>query len=383
MFDTPFWAGLWNPIYTLFFLLLIIVYSLKTSGKDANRVLHGHNTSIVGLTLLCVFTAVYIGLRPIVWGAFADSYGYYHSFEYLKGMPLSMELAYEMAKDGLFAYLEILCTRFTTAKGWFIIIALCYYVSVLWAARRLFANNAYAAMLTFFVAFSTFSYATNGIRNGMACSLLLLAISFVVVPGKINLIKATIIGFIATQFHASATLPALCVLATVFLPKLRNIRFAVYVWLGAFVAYFVVGNTVSSFFQNLGFDDRLGDYIADSERYATTAKSGFRIDFLIYSAMPIWMAWYSAVKHKTTDRTYNILASTYIYANAVWILLMNAAFSNRFAYLSWFMFPFVLIYPALKFDLWGTRQGSKTSTIIMLNCLFTVFMEFIYYGLLR
>ena len=383
MFDTPFWGALWTPIYTLFFLLLTIFYSLKTSGKDANRVLRGHNTSIVGLTLLCVFTSVYIGCRPIVWGAFADSYGYYHSFEYLVGKPLSLELAYEMAKDGLFYYIEVLCTRFTTATGWFIIMALCYYMSTLWAARRLFANNSYAAMLTFFVAFSTFSYATNGIRNGIACSFLLLAFSYIVIPGKTNLIKALVIGFIATQFHASVTLPALCCLTTVFIPKIRNIHLAVYVWLGAIVVYFVVGNTVSSFFQNLGFDDRLGDYIADSERYATTAKSGFRIDFLIYSAMPVCMAWYSAVKHKTTDRTYNILACTYIYANAVWILLMNAAFSNRFAYLSWFMFPFVLIYPALKFNIWSKNQGSKTSTIIMLNCLFTVFMDFIYYGLLR
>lgn len=261
--------------------------------------------------------------------------------------------------------------------------ALCYYMSTLWAARRLFANNSYAAMLTFFVAFSTFSYATNGIRNGIACSFLLLAFSYIVIPGKTNLLKAIVIGFIATQFHASVTLPALCCLTIVFIPKIRNIHLAVYVWLGAIVAYFVVGNTVSSFFQNLGFDDRLGDYIADSERYATTAKSGFRIDFLIYSAMPVCMAWYSAVKHKTTDRTYNILACTYIYANAVWILLMNAAFSNRFAYLSWFMFPFVLIYPALKFNLWSKNQGSIASTLVMLNCLFTVFMEFIYYGLLR
>lgn len=383
MFDTPFWAGLWNPIYTLFFLLLIIFYSLKTSGKDADRVLHGHNTSIVGLTLLCVLTSMYIGCRPIVRGAFADSWGYYHSFEYFVGKPLSLELAYEMAKDGLFYYIEVLCTRFTTATGWFIIMALCYYMSTLWAARRLFANNSYAAMLTFFVAFSTFSYATNGIRNGIACSFLLLAFSYIVIPGKTNLLKAIVIGFIATQFHASVTLPALCCLTIVFIPKIRNIHLAVYVWLGAIVAYFVVGNTVSSFFQNLGFDDRLGDYIADSERYATTAKSGFRIDFLIYSAMPVCMAWYSAVKHKTTDRTYNILACTYIYANAVWILLMNAAFSNRFAYLSWFMFPFVLIYPALKFNLWSKNQGSIASTLVMLNCLFTVFMEFIYYGLLR
>ena len=156
MFDTPFWAGLWNPIYTLFFLLLIIFYSIIILGKDANSVLYGRNTSIVGLTLLCVLTSVYIGCRPIVWGAFADSWGYYHSFENLASKPLSLELAYEMANDGLFYYIEVLCTRFTTATGWFIIMALCYYMSTLRAARRLFANNSYSAMLTLFFSLSTF-----------------------------------------------------------------------------------------------------------------------------------------------------------------------------------------------------------------------------------
>lgn len=383
MFDTPFWAGLWNPVYTVFFLLLTVAYCVKTSGKNAEKVLFGHNTSYSGLACLCIIISVYIGCRPIVWGAFADSWGYYHSFEYYAQQPLALDLMDKSNKDGLFYYIEILCTRFTTAKGWFIIIALSYNICTLWAACRIFSNNAYAAMLAFFVAFSTFSYATNGIRNGMACSVLLLAISYIITPGKTNLIKALIFGFIATQLHASVTLPALCCLGIVLFKKFQNIRLAVYIWFGAIIAYFIVGNAVSSFFQNLGFDDRLGNYIADSERYATTAKSGFRIDFLIYSAMPVWMAWYSAVKRKTTDRTYNIIACTYIYANAVWILLMDAAFSNRFAYLSWFMYPFVLVYPALKFNLWGNRQGAKASSIIMLNCLFTVFMEFIYYGLLR
>lgn len=382
MFDTPFWAGLWNPVYTIFFLLLTIFYSFNTSCKDANRLLRGNNTNIVGLTFICIFTSIYIGCRPTVYGFFADSWGYYHSFDYIAGMS-SPPSIFDDEGDILFYYIEWLCTRFTTVTGWFIIIALTYYMLALWAALRIFSNNAYAAMLMFFVAFSTFSYATNGIRNGMACSILLLAFSYIVVPGKSNLIKALILGGVSTYIHASVTLPALCCLGVVLIKSMRDIRYAVYFWFMSILAYFVIGDTVSSFFQNIDFDERLGEYIADSERYATTAKSGFRIDFLIYSAMPVWMAWYSVVRRGISNRTYNVLASTYIYANGVWIMLMNAAFSNRFAYLSWFIYPFVLVYPALKFNLWGAMQGSKASMIIMLNCLFTVFMEFIYYGFLR
>lgn len=382
MLNSPLWAGLWNPVYTLFFFILTLVYFGRTSRLDSRQLLYGNNTDFPTLRILTILTAVYIGFRPIVWGFFADTWGYYYSFEWWSRMPLSLDkiLSNPDAKDGLFYYIEVLCTRFTTATGWFIIIALSYYLFTLWAVRRLFDNNAYGAMLAFFTAFSTFSYATNGIRNGMACALLLVAFSYIVAPGKSNFIKALILGFVATQLHASVSLPAICCLCAMYF---RNIRFAVFIWIGAIGAYFVVGNTVSNFFENLGFDERLGEYIADSERYAKTAKSGFRLDFLIYSAMPVWMAWYTAVKRRITSRTFNILACTYIYANALWIMLMNAAFSNRFAYLSWFIYPIVLIYPVLKFNLWGAQQGRQASRVILFQCLFTVFMEFVYYGILR
>lgn len=379
MLDTPFYAGLWNPIYTLFFLLLTIGYYRKTACMDARSLLYGDNTSPDKLTLLCIFISIYIGCRPTVYGFFADSWGYYHSFERFANKPLTTELLSEN-KDGLFYYIELLCSRFTSATGWFIIIALTYYLSTLWAARRLFSNNAYAAMLTFFVAFSTFSYATNGIRNGMACSILLLAISYIVVPGKKNLIKALVLGFAATQIHASVTLPAVCCLIALYF---HNVRFALILWFLAIPAFFTVGSVVSTFFQNLGFDDRLENYILDYDRYSRTAKGGFRIDFLIYSFMPVLMGWYAVIKRRMTDRTYSILLCTYLYANAIWIMLMKAAFSNRFAYLSWFLYAFVLVYPALKFNLWKERQGAKAAMIILLNCLFTVFMEFIYYNFLK
>lgn len=380
MLNDPSIAALWEPTYILFCLILTIFYYNQTKGYSAKRLLYGKNTDQSALTILCIIISIYIGFRPIVWGFFADTWGYYHSFEYFARQPLSTDIITAGGKDGLFYYIEILCTRFTTASGWFVIIALSYYILTLWAARRIFSTNAYAAMLAFLSAFSTFSYATNGIRNGMACSILLVAFSYIVIPGKKNLIKAIILGFIATQIHASVMLPALCCITALIY---RNVRVAIYIWLFSIIIYFVAGNIVSCFFQSIGFDDRLGDYIADSERYATTAKSGFRPDFLLYSFMPILMAWYTVIKHKITDRTYNILTCTYIFSNAVWVMLMNAAFSNRFAYLSWFMYPFVLVYPVLKFNLWGNNQGNKAANIILFQCLFTVFMVFIYYGVLQ
>lgn len=380
MITNKFWAELWQPLYTLFFLILTITYANNTSLKTFTQIKYGHNTDIVRLTILCIITSFYIGFRPIVWGFFADSWGYYQTFGIYADLPLSRELIFRENTDGLFAYFAIICSRFTTATGWFVIIALIYYLTTLLASIRIFRNNAYVAMLSFFTAFSTFSYATNGIRNGMACSILLLSLSYVIYSGKKNFIKAAILALIAYYLHASTILPIICCLIAL---RFNNLKYASYIWLASIIGYFIIGNTLSSFFQGIGFDDRLDHYITLSEEYGLTEKTGFRIDFLIYSFMPILLAWRTVIRKNVYNKIYQTIACTYIYSNSFWILLMNAAFSNRFAYLSWFLYPFVLIYPAIKIDLWGNRQGSKLSKIVLYQCLFTVFMEFIYYGLLK
>lgn len=72
---------------------------------------------------------------------------------------------------------------------------------------------------------------------------------------------------------------------------------------------------------------------------------GFRWDFLIYSALPIVTSCYFLFREEYRDVMYTWLLNIYIAANAFWILCMYAAFSNRFAQLSWFLMGFVFIYP--------------------------------------
>lgn len=94
--------------------------------------------------------------------------------------------------------------------------------------------------------------------------------------------------------------------------------------------------------------------------------------FLLYSSMPILLGFYILQKRKITDRIYVILLNTYILANAFWIIVINASFSNRFAYLSWFLYPIVLVYPLLKLSIWKD-QSRKTALILMFHCSFTYF----------
>jgi hypothetical protein len=70
------------------------------------------------------------------------------------------------------------------------------------------------------------------------------------------------------------------------------------------------------------------------------SKTGFRWDFLLYSALPIFIGWIATYKKSINDKTYSFILHTYIFSNAFWVLINTAAYSNRFAYLSWFLYHY-------------------------------------------
>lgn len=103
------------------------------------------------------------------------------------------------------------------------------------------------------------------------------------------------------------------------------------------------------------------------------AYIGFRWDFLLYSAAPILLVWYLTIKHDFKDKMFNLIANTYILSNAFWIMVIRAAFSNRFASLSWFLYPLVLAYPLLRFKIWED-QDRKFGLILLAYASFTFLM---------
>ena len=123
------------------------------------------------------------------------------------------------------------------------------------------------------------------------------------------------------------------------------------------------------------FEEKM-DYFKDAE-FSDNANqfssTGFRWDFLLYSSMPVLMTWYVTIKRHFQDRTFNIIACAYILANAFWIMVIRAEYSNRFAYLSWFIYPIVIAYPLVRMNLWKD-QNKKTAYILMLYAGFTFIM---------
>lgn len=156
----------------------------------------------------------------------------------------------------------------------------------------------------------------------------------------------------------------------------RNTNRLVAFWLICIPISLVFGSSIQTLFASFITDDR-ASYLASNNNDENAYISGFRWDFIAYSASAIIIGWYSKKRLNLIDRRYDLIFGTYLISNAIWILVMNASFSNRFAYLSWFLMPLVVIYPALK--QYQTILNDKMVIYITLFYFsFTLLMSLIY-----
>ena len=323
--------------------------------------------------ILMIFLIFLMGFRPIGVGGDTGSY----SLKYNQMMGGLYNLN-EVMSDWLFIRFEYACAQMMPVSMFFLVVAFLYVFLVYWACKRFLLNNATILLLFAMGAFSFFSYGVNGIRNGLAISFVVLALSYI--DGKIkDKLLCVLFCFIAINSHMSTVLP-IAAMAFAYLIKQPKLMF--YIWGGALLGSILLGQSLSNLFALLGFDQRMSLYMTLDEAGETedaVAAARFRWDFLLYSFMPILLGWYCVFRKRICDLKYYLLLGTYIYANAVWVILIRIPFSNRFAYLSWFLYAIVLAYPLLKFHIWK-NQGRKVALIMMAHVSFTFLMYF-YTGL--
>ena len=183
------------------------------------------------------------------------------------------------------------------------------------------------------------NYGTNVMRAGIAISLLLLAYSI-----KIKTIFKLLLAIIAISFQISMIIPFVAFVGSKYI---KHTSLAVLFWalcLGLSAANFDIG----MIFENLGFvDERVDKYVSTIDDVGGIYKKGFRVDFLIYSIAPILISFYYLSIKRIKDARYSHIVRTYLLANAVWLLAIRIAFSDRLAYLSWFMIPYLTLYPII------------------------------------
>jgi hypothetical protein len=316
------------------------------------------------LLVVAIFIFV-VGLRPVS-SVFGDTGNYARIYDFMRTATSYRDFSDD---EIFFSSFMFYCSKVMNVSFFFLIIELLYVVPIYLACKKLAGNNSDLMMLFCFAAFSFFSYGVNGIRNGMACSLIILALSLI--QGKTrDMIISIVLCVLAIGTHKSTVLPAICMLLALFI---KNPRVMFVFWIVSIVLSLTIGSQIEEFFVSLGFDDRMEEYLnADEETMGQFSSVGFRWDFLLYSCVPIVMGWYLIFKKRIYNRTYLLLLGTYIFANAFWIMVIRSSFSNRFAYLSWFIYPIVLAYPLLKLPIWKKTQGRNAGLIMLGHYAFTL-----------
>ncbi len=362
-------ASLYQAIYINLLFILTMRYVLSHQGLTFKAIYQGRDNYLAAL-ILSIILILFLGLRPVSYH-FGDTVNYAHTYTNLQYGITSYD---PDASDWLFYWFMGKASKVMSVNMFFLIVETGYIGCTLWACKRLMRNNVWVALLINLAAFSYYSYGINGIRNGLACSIMLVAFSYIL-GSKSDKVKAAILCFCAYNIHHSMALPILMmVVSTFILPKFKNsLRLTIAFWILSIVLSLTIGDRLETFFADLGFDDRLNSYITGDEYDEQFSDTVFRWDFLLYGVMPIILGWHVVIRKQVSDNTYLMLLNTYILCNSVWVMLIRASFSNRFAYLSWFIYPMLLAYPLLKLPIWR-RQGENLNWIMLANLGFTYFM---------
>ena len=249
----------YNVLYYFLLLFLSWVTVLYHIGSQGQKILHAENNnsiSQISAVILTAFLIYYIGLRPVSSG-FGDMPLYAMNYEHT-----TIEIDYRpisLHTDWFWDNFTIFCAHMgMNVNEYFFLIALVYYGTMFFCACYLSRHNLWLAMIFFLTAFSTYSYATNGIRNGMACGLVLVAMCLLLGEGRGKKVLSLILMFLALGIHRSSMLPSASALVTLYV--LKDTKWAFRFWLISIALTLLLGNAVAEFFAALGFDNRLEHY---------------------------------------------------------------------------------------------------------------------------
>lgn len=390
----PIGPGLVPQLYYWAVFLFCLFLYFNYSGSDNCDKLLKKNSMYPAL-ILTLFLMVYMGLRPVSH-VFGDTVNYAWGYKLANGLAF---FKMDFEEEWLWEFILLTCKQSGfTVNMWFLIVEIGYLGFVFLGLRKLLHENPWMAMLFFLSAFSTFTFGVNGIRNGLACSMVIFAFAIAANKGVGQLILAGIVMVLAFGIHRSTALPIIAFFVASYL--IKSPKFAIGFWVASIGLSLVLGGFFTNFFMGLGFDDRMTSYATSMEQNKEQfSQTGFRWDFLLYSAMPVWLTWYVCKKvdedrvlygetleeietgvpgaGRIADahsmRVFYILSTTYMLANSFWVMVNRAAFSNRFAYLSWFLYPVVIAYAVIRLHIWED-QDKKAGLILAAHAGFTIVM---------
>ena len=218
-------AYYYTTVYYTTLLVITWFTVLYYVGAASQRILHAEGspvqTAAFILTLIIFF---FLGLRQASF-EFGDAVNY--ALMYTKGS--QDYTAVSLEEEWLWASISGFCrSTGLNVNEYFLFIEFFYIGGMFVCSLILMRKNLWIAMLFFFTAFQTFTFGTNGIRNGMACSIELVAIALVIEQGPRRTV-GFILMFLALGIHRSTMLPTAAAISTIYLVK--DTKWALRFWI--------------------------------------------------------------------------------------------------------------------------------------------------------
>ncbi len=361
--------SLYQPLYLILVTIITFVV-MKDYAKWKYRFFIKYDFSKKNYAiLLALFLTFFIGLRPIDERYFVDMFMYDYSYYFTYyAAPFFFDWnADNIIFDNLFAWMG---AHQYESGVFFFIISTIYFICMLIACLKLFPKDTMLAFIVYLGAFSTFSFGTNGIKAGAAASLFLIALAYY----KKSKIIVIIFLLLALGFHHSMKAPLIAYVIAYYYKKPKTY---LYGWVFCLLLAAAHVTIFMSIFA--GYTDEHGaSYLKIQTGDTAKNVSGFRPDFILYSAIPIIIGYYLITVKKIKSERFIFLWCVYTLTNCVFLLCTYGSFINRIAYLSWLMIPFVLLYPFTNIR-WSNQQDQYLRYVVLGHLGFTLFMNFIYY----
>ena len=342
-------------IYRTLLTCIALAFSVLLVAKQGEI----HRYSLLISLILLLFCIVFIGFREIS-EVFVDMQNYSTMYE---SFSPNVKFDAEDSIDYGFYVLQYICAHLQLSTTCFFVICAVLYVTPLFlVVKKISREYSSVILLMIVTSMSFFNYGVNVVRNGIATSFLLLAF----VHYK-KIILYFILGIIAISFHKSVLLPFVVFFVARYY---YNCRFYLLLWCLSIPFHFIIKDYVSVAILGMDFISNRAEVYLNGFG-SSYYKSGFRLDFLLYSFCPVLIGGYFIFRKIFNDIFYKIIYSAYLGTNAVWILIIDVPYSDRFAYLSWFMMPVLLIYPFLFCEHINKRY-LKSAFLVLCNLLFTL-----------
>lgn len=351
-------ASLYISIYRFLLWLFVAAVLFASNWRSVAK-----SKPLAALLLLLVLS--HIAFRPIS-PEFGDTGYYAKMFEFVK-----YQGVFDFSRDKGFVSLTSFLSFLPDVSSYFLVLGCIYVLPVYYGFKKEYPEGFYLALLLHVITFSFWGYAVNGVRNGLAASLVIAGLF-----ANKNLYKA-LLFIAAASLHKSMLLP---VLVAVLAYKVKNVKFFYAAWILCLLLTLATSGSAGSYIAETVFsgeeDSRFVDYMSNSVEGTgvSFSRTGFRWDFVLYSAVPILMGYYYIFKRQICNELYRILYCTYIGANAFWLLCIYTPYSNRFAYLSWFIYSIVLSYPLLKYGDVMPKQDKAIKLMIFASLAFSTIM---------